>query len=200
MTDPESVYGLILAGGQSRRMGGQDKALLRLGNATLLLRAVARLGPQVRGMAISGNGDPARFADGGLPVLPDAVGGYAGPLAGVLAGMIHARAEGADFLVTAAVDTPFFPQDLVVRLAAAGQAALATSPRGPHPTFALWPVDQEAALRAFLQAGGRRVSGFAALCGAVPVLFAQDDAFFNINHPADLDTARDMARRGAEGA
>ncbi len=177
--------GVILAGGRGRRMGGADKALVRLHDRPLLDHAVARLRPQVGMLAISANGDAARFAAWGLPVLADAR--PLGPLAGVLAGLDWA--QGCDGVVTVAVDTPFFPPDLAARLAAAGPAAMAESGGVLHPTFALWPVDCAPRLRAFLDSGAvPRVTDFARAVGAVPVAF-EDGDFHNINTADELAVA-----------
>ncbi|MEM6596161.1 MAG: molybdenum cofactor guanylyltransferase MobA, partial [Pseudomonadota bacterium] len=150
--------GVILAGGQSRRMGGGDKGLLDLGGRKLITHVIDRLEPQVAEIALNANGDAARF-DLGLPVIPDSIDGFAGPLAGVLAGLDWAAAQGHTHIVTAAADTPFFPCDLVPRLMLAaenGPIALAATPdpqRGlaRHPTFGLWPVSLRDDLRAALQ-------------------------------------------------
>ena len=140
--------GVILAGGQSRRMGGGNKALLDLGGKRLIDHALARLAPQVQHLAINANGDIARFADIGVPVLSDPMPDFPGPLAGVLAAMHWAFSVGARSVVTVAADTPFFPADLVQGLCSAQRLngiCIATS--GPetapawHPTFGLWPVD-----------------------------------------------------------
>lgn len=111
------IAGIILAGGQSRRMGGGDKSLLALGDRRVLDHVVARLAPQVGPLALSANGDPTRFAGFGLPVLADTVEGYAGPLAGILTGLEWASMA-CSAVVTVAGDTPFFPEDVVGRLAA----------------------------------------------------------------------------------
>jgi molybdenum cofactor guanylyltransferase len=135
------IAGVILAGGRATRMGGGDKGLLPLGGRPLLAHVVARLGPQVDRLALNANGDPARFAGFGLPVVADSVPGHAGPLAGVLD---WAAAKGAEAIATAAADTPFFPADLVAGLRAAAAAAAvplavaATPPDDWHPTFGLW--------------------------------------------------------------
>lgn len=195
--------GVILAGGLSTRMGGGDKALLELGGESLLARVAARLAPQVAALALSANGDPARFAPFGGPVLPDSLPGHPGPLAGVLAGLDWAAGEGASHIVTAAVDTPFLPRDLVERLAAAaggtGAAlALAASPvEGRvrrHPTFGLWPVALRDDLRAALGGGLRKVSLWADRHGAARAVFdaAGRDPFFNVNTPDDLARAEAM--------
>lgn len=186
-------FGLILAGGRGRRMGGRDKALLKLGGQTLLDRVAARLAPQVAGLAVSSNSDPALLP--GLKVLPDETPDLAGPLAGVLSGLCEARRRGFDGLVSVAVDTPFFPDDLVTRLAAAGGGlALSRSGGDLHPTFALWPVALADELSQFLAGGGRKLRDFTARHSAAVVDFppAKPDAFFNINTPEDLRLAESL--------
>ena len=194
--------GVILAGGLATRMGGGDKGRLRLGQASLFDHVIARLSPQVDGLAINANGDSARFDDLGLPVLPDPVDGFAGPLAGVLAGLDWAAGQGARAIVTVAADTPFFPCDLVPRLQLAtdGMAhplALAATPdpaRGMarHPTFGLWPVDLREDLRAALAAGVRKVVLWADRHDARTAIFPDEAAFFNLNTPEDLAAAEAM--------
>src|SRR6266568_3552688 len=117
-TEWPATYGLVLAGGLARRMGGGDKALIRIGNATILERALDRVAPQCAGIVINANGDPARFAELGLPVVPDDVAGLAGPLAGILAGLDWVAAHQPDVAWIASVpgDCPFLPRDLVGRL------------------------------------------------------------------------------------
>jgi molybdopterin-guanine dinucleotide biosynthesis protein A len=117
------THAVILAGGLARRMGGGDKPLRDIAGRTMLDRVLDALRPQVAGLALNANGDPARFAPWGLPVLADPVEGYVGPLAGVLAGMDWAAAQGARWLVSASGDSPFLPADYVARLHAARQAA-----------------------------------------------------------------------------
>ncbi len=202
--------GVILAGGLARRMGGGDKSLRPLAGRPVLAHVIERLWPQVDALALNANGDPARFAEFSLPVIADTVPGYAGPLAGVLAGMRWARAEGHALLASAAADTPFFPQDLVARLAAARDAAhpismaATTDPKrglSEHPTFALWPVDLADDLEHALTVGDlRKVIVWTSRHGFARVLF--DDAaypFFNINTPEDLAEAERLAaeRQGA---
>jgi molybdenum cofactor guanylyltransferase len=167
----------------------------------VLAHVLERLAPQVWPAAINANGDPARFTAFGLPVLPDTVPGRPGPLAGVLAGMDWAAGLGAEHLIIVAADTPFLPPDLVVRLCAAGPFALAASDPGGgmrvHPVCGLWPVALRDTLRAALQAGQRRVLGWALDHGAVSVAFASDpvDPFFNLNTPDDLARAEVLAAR-----
>lgn len=139
--------GVILAGGQSRRMGGGDKGLLPLAGRPMLSHVIMRLAPQVDGLALNANGDPHRFSDFGLTVIADPIEGFAGPLSGVLAGMNWAALQHPDasHIVTAAGDTPFFPEDLVERLTATANGnpdcvVLAGSGGHRHPVFGLWPV------------------------------------------------------------
>jgi molybdopterin-guanine dinucleotide biosynthesis protein A len=207
--------GVILAGGLASRMGGGDKALLTLAGRPLLAHVIDRLAPQVAGLALNANGDPARFAGFGLPVLGDSIAGFPGPLAGVLAGLDWAAGQGAECIVTAAADTPFFPRDLVARLcdAAVGQAhqlVLATTPRAGgdlksggrrgvdrHPTFGLWPVALRDDLRGALAGGLRKVVLWSDAHGGREALFAADggEPFFNVNTPADLERAAGMVAR-----
>lgn len=197
--------GVILAGGRATRMGGVDKGKLVLGGRTLLDRVIDRLGPQVGLMALNANGDADRFAEYGLPVLPDTVAGFPGPLAGILAGLDWAAGQGVDHVVTAAADTPFFPPDLTARLAAAAEAAgtpialAATAEERRtvrHPTFGLWPVALRHDLRAALEAGLRKVVIWTDAHGAATAMF-EDDAFFNINTPDDMARAEARAAEGA---
>jgi molybdopterin-guanine dinucleotide biosynthesis protein A len=191
------IAGVILAGGRASRMGGSDKGLLPLAGRPILARVIDRLRPQVDALALNANGDPARFAAFGLPVLADSVPGHPGPLAGVLAGMDWAAAQGASALVTAAADTPFFPADLVARLRAAGPFAMAATPgeAGPerHPTFALWPVSLRDDLCAALASGLRKVIAWTDPHGCATVLFPDPQAFFNVNTPEDLARAEALA-------
>lgn len=194
--------GVILAGGRATRMGGGDKGMLDLNGRSILSHVINRLRPQVAGLAINANGDAARFDDYGLPVVADTIEGYAGPLAGVLAGLDWAAQNGADTIVTVAADTPFFPQDLVpyLLLAAEGTAlplALAASPdpaRGMmrHPTFGLWPVALREDLRQSLAEGLRKVVLWTDKHNAAQANFPvhQIDPFFNVNTPEDLVQAR----------
>ncbi|MCB1333479.1 MAG: molybdenum cofactor guanylyltransferase MobA [Roseivivax sp.] len=196
--------GVILAGGKATRMGGSDKALLTLGGQTLLARAAARLGPQVSGMAVSANGDPARYADVGLPVLADSVPGFPGPLAGVLAGLDWAAGKGVPAIVTIAVDTPFFPKSLVQELTSAARdlahpMAIATTSDASgetirHPTFGLWPTDLREDLRGFINEGIHKMLLWADIHGAAEARFdaGRNDPFFNINTPADLFAAEGL--------
>ena len=159
--------------------------------------AVFSRAPQVAAMALNANGDPSRFADIGLPVIADSIGGFAGPLSGVLAGLDWAADKGATHIVTAAADTPFLPCDLVPQLILASEGtpdglALAASPGGRQPTFGLWPVVLRDNLRAALQDGLRKVVLWTSQHGAATAAFPDDAAFFNINTPDDLAHAQAM--------
>ncbi len=194
--------GVILAGGQATRMGGGDKGLLPLKGGTLLSSVIARLAPQVATVALNANGDPARFAHLDLPVLPDSIEGFVGPLAGVLAGLDWAAAQGADTIVTAAADTPFFPCDLLPQLLLASEGmdhplALAATPdaergKARHPTFGIWPVALRDDLRAALAGGLRKVVLWTDQHGGRTAMFPDEAAFFNVNTPEDLARAEAM--------
>lgn len=204
----EGIAGIILAGGLSSRMGGGDKALAPLAGCTLLGHVVGRLEPQVDMLALNANGDPARFDAFGLPVVADTVPGFAGPLAGLLAGLEWAASTGCVRLVTAAADTPFFPRDLVERL----HGAVATRPDAiavarcggmRHPTFALWPLAATQPLRrALVGQGQRRVVAFIDGRDHIDVDFpplplaggGTADPFFNVNTPRDLAEAERLSR------
>lgn len=192
---------VILAGGQSSRMGGGDKGLLPLGPGTVIGRVIDRIAPQVGSLAINANGDADRFARFGLPVLPDPVlpdpvPDYPGPLAGIWAAMDWAFAQGAEWVVTVPSDTPFVPGDLVARLfrAAEDKATVVIAATGDriHPTCGLWSVRLRDDLAASLARGERKVRDFTERHRAVVVTFdpGPPDPFFNINTPADLELAR----------
>jgi molybdopterin-guanine dinucleotide biosynthesis protein A len=193
-----STVGLLLAGGLSRRMGGGDKCLRPLGGRPLLAHIVERARPQVAALVINANGDPARFASFGLPVVADAIEGFAGPLAGVLTGMEWAARHhpGAGWLATFATDAPFFPRDLVARLhgeaaRAGADMACARSDGRDHPVFGLWPVRLAAELRRAMEEGVRKVDVWTGRYKlAVAEFSAQPfDPFFNANRPEDLAEA-----------
>jgi molybdopterin-guanine dinucleotide biosynthesis protein A len=192
---PQTILpAIILAGGLATRMGGGDKGLLMLSGETLLARVIARLDGQCAPLAINANGDPARFAGFGLPVLPDPVPDHPGPLAGVLAGMDWAARLGAPAVITVAADTPFFPANLAGHLlASAGAAEMCLASTDQlHPTFGLWPTALRHDLRRSLMAGDRKLRQWAQARGASTAVFPDTpfDPFFNINTPADLAQAR----------
>jgi molybdopterin-guanine dinucleotide biosynthesis protein A len=197
------VIGCILAGGLARRMGGGDKGLIRLGGRLVLDHVLDRLKPQVSLVMLNANGDPTRFAHYGLPVVPDSVEGFAGPLAGVLAGLEWARDNTqAEWVATAATDTPFFPVDFVTRMLAAIEAAgadmaCAASDGRHHPVFGLWPVRLAADLRhALVEEDIRKVDLWTARHKLVAVEFATQphDPFFNVNRPEDVEEAERIAQ------
>jgi len=201
-----TIVGLVLAGGRSTRMGA-DKALVDFDGRPLIAHVVERLRPQVDALAISANGEPARFASFALPVLADdAEYREAGPLAGIAAALAYAQAESHAWLATAPCDAPLFPRDLVARLAealaTAGAAiAAAESPRGVEPLFALWRVDLRPALGAFLAAGGRSPRQFMTAQNAARVAFPASDAgdpFANLNSRAELEAARAALSRATD--
>lgn len=193
------IVGVLLAGGLARRMGGGDKPLRLLAGRPLLDHVIDRLRPQVSGLVLNANGDPARFAAYGLPVVGDSVPGYAGPLAGVLAGLDWAAANRADcpLIVSVATDAPFLPTDLVARMAAAMVAegadlACAASGGQAHPVIGLWPVRLRDDLRrAVVDEGLRKVDLWTARYRLVEVPFSDQpiDPFFNANRPDDLERA-----------
>ncbi len=194
MTRPGTAA-LGLAGGQARRMGGGDKPLLTVGDRTMLASVIAAL--DVRPAAISANGDPARFAAFGLPVLPDGPFHGQGPLAGVLAGLDWAASLGMTALLTAPGDTPFLPHGFAARLAP--PPCCASSLHRNHYLVALWPVDCADTLRAVLSApGSRSVADSARRIGMRYAEFdvCAGDPFANVNTGDDLSRARTKARAG----
>lgn len=197
-----AVAGLVLAGGRSTRMGGDDKALLTLAGRRLVDHVASRLSLQVGRLTISANGDPDRFGLPGVAVLPDTIPGGLGPLAGVLAGLEWAATlPGVTGLVTVATDTPFLPFDLVERLSAArsGEGSLVVAESGGriHPVDALWPLAAALELRRFLEAGETyramrfiEMSGYSSVSfGPVALPGGAVDPFFNVNTREDLAVA-----------
>jgi molybdopterin-guanine dinucleotide biosynthesis protein A len=175
--------GVILAGGLSRRMG-RDKATVLLGGRRVIDHVIARLAPQVSALAVNAN--TALPLD--LPVLPDTIAGHPGPLAGILAALDWAAGLGADTVVTVAVDTPFLPETLVARLAAAGAPAVALSDR-VHPVCGLWPVAAREDLRNAVTGGLRRVRDWQVVAAATAVPFPPE-SLLNLNTPEDLAAAQ----------
>ena len=193
------VVGVLLAGGQSRRMGGGDKCLRMLGGRPILARIIDHVRPQVRRLILNANGDPARFADYGLPVAGDSVEGFAGPLAGVLAGLDWAAAHAPDcpMVATVPTDAPFLPEDLVSRLLSAvekehANLACAASNGQAHPVVGLWPVRLRGELRrAITEEDVRKVDVWTARYRLATVEFpcVPVDPFLNVNRPEDLAEA-----------
>src|ERR1700689_4991899 len=148
------IPGVLQAGGLARRMGGGDKPMRQIAGRTILERVIARLQPQCDGLILNANGDPARFASFGLPVIADTVKNFPGPLAGILAALDWAAANRPDveFMLSAAADCPFLPRDLVSRLHCAraeqkAQLAVAASAGQSHPVIGLWSVALREELR-----------------------------------------------------
>lgn len=195
------IPGIILAGGLSRRMGGGDKSLKDLDGQRLIDHVIGRFTPQVSDLAINANGDAARFASLGYTVVADSIDGFAGPLAGVLAGLDWAfeAHPTTTHIVTAAADTPFFPLDLVVRLKLAlgsreGGIALASTGGKTHSVFGLWPLALRDDLRDWLSSqDNRKVLAWTDRHHVELARFDDPasafDPFFNINRPDDLDLA-----------
>jgi molybdenum cofactor guanylyltransferase len=183
------ITGIVLAGGQGRRMGGVDKGLVDLDGRPLCRHVLDRLAPQVGPIIINANQNLVRYAELGHPVVSDEVGGFAGPLAGLHAGMTHAQTP---FVVTVPCDSPFLPADLVARLAAVlrtrdAQLAVAKTFDQVHPVFALVRSDVLPHLAAFLQAGGRKIDAWYATLAFAEVPFDDEaDAFRNINTVEEL--------------
>lgn len=201
--DEAAVLACVLAGGQSRRMGGGDKPLIDLAGKPMLAHILDRLSAQARRIVLNANGAPERFNRFGLPVVADPVGEYAGPLAGILAGLTYARTQAPDvqYVVSVAGDTPFFPKSLVSGFLNAvpfGQPviALASSHDKLHPVFGLWPVALADDLHDWLSNGNSgKVLAFVDRHDSIEVAFGDDDElgldpFFNANRPEDLETAR----------
>jgi len=202
------TLGLVLAGGLARRMGGGDKARLSIGGATILQRALARIGPQCEAVILNANGDPSRFADTGLVVVPDSIPDFVGPLAGILAGLDWAAASAPHcaWLLSVPGDCPFLPKDLVARLHEArlkAGAALACARSGEwrHPVVGLWPVDlREDLRRALIDDGLRKIEIWTVRHGVAIADWppAPVDPFFNVNTPDDAARAESLAAQYPE--
>jgi molybdopterin-guanine dinucleotide biosynthesis protein A len=200
-----AIAGLILAGGRGRRLGGRDKALLQLAGQPLLAHVAARLGPQVAPLLVSANGDPARFAGFGLPVVPDQAADFAGPLAGLSAAMAYLGAHHptVGHLLSVPTDCPFLPGDLAARLetcqreSGAGVVSARSGGRD-HPTIALWSLTLHDAVREALARGQNGVMAFISRQPHASVAWgvAPHDPFLNINTAADLAEAERLCRLG----
>ncbi|MFN3349133.1 molybdenum cofactor guanylyltransferase MobA [Pseudorhodoplanes sp.] len=208
----ERTLGLILAGGLARRMGGGDKALIEIGGRAILDRVIATMAPQCDGLLLNANGDPARFARFGLPVVPDDVPDFAGPLAGILAGLDWAAAQrpGLAWVASVPGDCPFLPADLVTRLHVARQSvgtplACAKSGDWRHPVAGLWPVSLRADLRhALVKEDLHKIEVWTARHGIAIAEWPDRpvDPFFNVNTPEDRARANAIAlqEHGAQSA
>jgi molybdopterin-guanine dinucleotide biosynthesis protein A len=204
VTTPPTL-GLVLAGGLARRMGGGDKARIKIGSASILQRVLACLTPQCSRVIINANGDPARFADTGLPVIADSVPDFAGPLAGILAGLDWAaqNVPAAEWLVSVPGDCPFLPKDLVTRLYEARVTsnvplACARSGEWRHPVVGLWSIKLREDLRhALMSEGLHKIELWTARHGIAIAEWptAPFDPFFNVNTPKDVAQAEAIAAR-----
>jgi molybdopterin-guanine dinucleotide biosynthesis protein A len=207
MTPPiPPTLGLVLAGGLARRMGGGDKARIEINGVSILNRVLATLSAQCPRILINANGDPARFADTGLEVVPDTIAGHAGPLAGVLAGLdwLAAQKLGLEWMVSVPGDCPFLPDDLVERLHAARRAAslplaCARSGEWRHPVVGLWPVAlREDLRRALTEQDERKIEVWTARHGVAIADWPAEpvDPFLNVNTPQDVARAERLASGG----
>jgi molybdopterin-guanine dinucleotide biosynthesis protein A len=197
------TLGLVLAGGLARRMGGGDKARIQIGGRTILQRVLDCLAPQCARVIINANGDPARFADAGLPVVADSVPDFAGPLAGILAGLDWAAAHAPqlEWVLSVPGDCPFLPDDLLARLhrarsAAATPLACARSGEWRHPVVALWPIALREDLRhALTHEGLHKIEIWTARHGIAIADWPDQpvDPFFNVNTPDDAARAQQIA-------
>ena len=205
------IPGIILAGGLSRRMGGGDKGLLMLGKTTIIERVIDKISPQVGSLAININGDSSRFPDYKLPIIPDSIKGYLGPLSGILAGMEWAFKNGNRYIATVAADTPFLPDDLIKRLHAMvksknlniGIAASRFLRRDNvfiHPTFGIWEVALKDDLRDALANDTRKIMFWAKKFKLdyyyIDTSDKLSDPFYNINTPDDLEEAKYRLKKG----
>ncbi len=199
------TFGLVLAGGLARRMGGGDKARIRIGGRTILSRVLTCLKPQCTRLVINANGDPSRFADTGLAVVADSVPDFAGPLAGILAGLDWgaAHAPASKWMVSVPGDCPFLPKNLVGQLheareAAGAALAAARSGEWRHPVVALWPVAlREDLRRALIAEDLRKIESWTARHGVALADWLAEpvDPFFNVNTPGDAAQADALAAK-----
>jgi molybdopterin-guanine dinucleotide biosynthesis protein A len=197
------IPGVLLAGGLARRMGGGDKPMRTIGGRTILERVISRLAPQCDGLILNANGDPARFAAFGLPVIADGVADFPGPLAGILAALDWAAANRHDvkFILSAAADCPFLPRDLVSRLSQAlteqqAQLAVAASGDQSHPVVGLWNVALREELRhALVVEDIRKIDRWTARYRLATVTWPTKplDPFFNANTMDDIAEAERLA-------
>lgn len=208
MTECPPTPGVLLAGGLARRMGGGDKPMRTIGGRTILARVIARLKPQCDGLVLNANGDPARFTAFGLPVIPDTVADFPGPLAGILAALDWAALHRPDaaWVFSAAADCPFLPRDLVAklhqaRIAEDAQLAVAASGGQSHPVIGLWSVALRHDLRhALVEEDIRRIDRWTARYRLATVNWPTEplDPFFNANTMEDIAEAERLAARDGD--
>jgi molybdopterin-guanine dinucleotide biosynthesis protein A len=203
------TYGLVLAGGLARRMGGGDKTLLTVGGVTILDRVLACLSAQCAGIVINANGDPRRFSDTGLPVVQDNVTGFVGPLAGILAGLdwLAENRPGIEWLLSVPGDCPFLPDDLAERLHGARREygkplACARSGEWRHPVVGLWPLALRGDLRhAVTTENLHKIEVWTTRHGVALADWPDSpvDPFFNVNTPDDAARAEHIAAQKYDG-
>ena len=208
MTD---IPGIILAGGLSRRMGGGDKGLLELGEKSIIERVIDKISPQVSSLAININGDSSRFPDYELPIIPDSLQGYLGPLSGILAGMEWAFKNNYKYIATVAADTPFLPDNFIhsvyslvksknLNIGIAASRIFNTNDVFIHPTFGIWDVDLKDDLKNELVRDTRKIMSWAKRFKLDYYHFninnKLSDPFFNINTPDDLEKAKYRLKEG----
>jgi molybdopterin-guanine dinucleotide biosynthesis protein A len=206
-TEFPATPGVLLAGGLARRMGGGDKPMRQIGGRTILARVIARLTPQCADLVLNANGDPSRFASFGLPVIPDTVENFPGPLAGILAGLdwTAANRPEANWMLSAAADCPFLPRDLVARLHRAraeqdAELAVAASAGQSHPVIGLWSVALREELRhALVVEDIRKIDRWTARYRLATVTWPIEplDPFFNANTVDDVAEAEKLAELDA---
>jgi molybdenum cofactor guanylyltransferase len=200
--------GILLAGGLARRMGGGDKPMRIIAGQTLLERLIARMAPQCDGLVLNANGEEARFADFGLPVIADSVADFPGPLAGILAGLDWAATDRPDvaWVVSVPTDCPFLPRDLVARLHHSraeqnAQLAVAASGGRSHPVIGLWAVSLREELRHALTVENvHKVDRWTARYRLATVTWPSEpfDPFFNVNTADDIAQAERLAALGGD--
>jgi molybdopterin-guanine dinucleotide biosynthesis protein A len=203
MTEIAKIPGVLLAGGLARRMGGGDKPMRSIAGRTILDRVIARLASQCDGLILNANGDPARFASFGLPVIADSVADFPGPLAGILAALDWTAEHRPDVthILSAAADCPFLPRDLVARLHAEmtaenAQLAVAASDGQSHPVIGLWSINLRAELRhALVVEDIRKIDRWTARYRLATVTWPTTplDPFFNANTMDDIAEADRLA-------
>lgn len=198
----ERVLGVLLAGGLAQRMGGGDKPLKTIAGISILDRVIGRMVMQCDGLVLNANGDPARFSFTGLAVVPDPLADFAGPLAGILAGMEYAAVHGFQDILTVSADSPFLPRDLAVKLilgrrGAKTKLACAKSGGFTHPPIGLWDAELRHDLRAALLEGERKIDRWTKRHGVVEIEWPVQpyDPFFNANTPEDLASAETILAR-----
>jgi molybdenum cofactor guanylyltransferase len=194
---------ILLAGGQSRRLGGGDKCLISLEKEIILDKILKKILPQNKSIILNANGDPDRFSKYSFPIIQDTMDGYLGPLVGILSGMewVRKNQKNKKYIVSIATDTPFFPYNLVEKLystvVARPEKIICASWQGrKNPIFAIWPISLSDDLRKDILLGSRKIDSWTSKYGVYAINFVSpNDPFFNINTPEDLELANEMVGR-----